>query len=272
MRPDSIAASVPPGTLDPLEQIHRVPFDPIGRLLDRVGAAERIDGVRDAALRGDDLLRPERDRAPIPPSGAPAPRRARCSAATAFRPARPPAPAARRGRCCCRAAARSSVLPAVCVWKRSCCARGSVAPNRSRMMTRPQPPRRAELGDLLEKVVVRVEEERQPLAEPVDVEPGVERRLHVGERIRERERDFLDRRRSRLADVIAADRDRVPVRQLPIAVGEDVGDDPQRRARRIDVGPARDVFLEDVVLDRAGQRRQRRRPACARPRRRARAG
>ena len=30
---------------------------------------------------------------------------------------------------------------------------------------RPQPPRRAELGDLLEEVVVRVEEERQPLAE-----------------------------------------------------------------------------------------------------------
>ena len=39
---------------------------------------------------------------------------------------------------------------------------------------RPQPPRRAELRDLLEEVVVRVEEERQPLAEAVDVEPGVD--------------------------------------------------------------------------------------------------
>ena len=42
-------------------------------------------------------------------------------------------------------------------------------------------------------------------------------------------------------------------RQLPIAVGEDVGHDPERWARRVDVGPARHVFLEDVVLDRAGQ-------------------
>ena len=46
---------------------------------------------------------------------------------------------------------------------------------------RPQPPRRAELRDLLEEVVVRVEEERQPLAELVDVEAGVDRRLHVGD-------------------------------------------------------------------------------------------
>ena len=48
---------------------------------------------------------------------------------------------------------------------------------------RPQPPRGAELRDLLEKIVVRVEEERQPLAEAIDVEAGVERRLHVGERV-----------------------------------------------------------------------------------------
>ena len=74
--------------------------------------------------------------------------------------------------------------------------------------------------------------------------------------MRERERHFLDRGRARLADVIAADRDRVPVRELALAEGEDVGDDPERRARRIDVGAARDVFLEDVVLDRPRQPRQ----------------
>ena len=134
---------------------------------------------------------------------------------------------------------------------------------------RPQPARRAELGDLLEKVVVRVEEERQPLSERVDVEPGVDRRLHVGDRVGERERDFLHRRRSRFADVIAADRDRVPVRQLALAERKDVGDDPQRRARRIDVGAARDVLLEDVVLNRARERRRGARPAAARPRHRA---
>ena len=40
---------------------------------------------------------------------------------------------------------------------------------------RPQPARRPELRDLLEEVVVRGEEERQPLAEPVDVEARVAR-------------------------------------------------------------------------------------------------
>ena len=37
---------------------------------------------------------------------------------------------------------------------------------------RPQAPRGAELRDLLDEVVVRREEERQPLAERVDAEPG----------------------------------------------------------------------------------------------------
>src|SRR5438552_14029880 len=44
---------------------------------------------------------------------------------------------------------------------------------------RPKAPGRAELRDLLEKVVVRVEEERQPLPELVDVETRVDRRLDV---------------------------------------------------------------------------------------------
>ena len=71
-------------------------------------------------------------------------------------------------------------------------------------------------------------------------------------RVREGERHLLHRRRSRFADVIAADRDRVPVRQLALAVGEDVGDDAQRLTRRVDIGAARHVLLEDVVLHRAG--------------------
>ena len=42
--------------------------------------------------------------------------------------------------------------------------------------TGPQPPGGAELRDLLEEVVVGVEEEREALAEGVDVEAGVDRR------------------------------------------------------------------------------------------------
>ena len=104
---------------------------------------------------------------------------------------------------------------------------------------------------------MRVEEERQPLAERVDVEAGVDGGLHVGDGVGERERHFLDRRRARLADVIAADRDRVPLRHVALAEREDVGDDAERRFRRVDVGAARDVLLQHVVLHGAGERRWR---------------
>ncbi len=46
---------------------------------------------------------------------------------------------------------------------------------------RPQPPRGAELGDLFEEVVVGVEEEGELRREVVDCQPGVDRRLHVGD-------------------------------------------------------------------------------------------
>ena len=121
---------------------------------------------------------------------------------------------------------------------------------------RPQPPGRAELRDFLEKIVVGVEEEREPLAELIDVEPRVDRRLHVRDGVCEGERHFLYGGRTGLADVITADRDRVPVRQLAFAERENVGHDPKRRTRRIDVRAARDVLLQDVVLDRARKSRQ----------------
>ena len=96
-----------------------------------------------------------------------------------------------------------SVEPPVCAWKRSASAFGFVAPNRSRMIVRPEPPRRPELRDLLEEVVVRVEEEREPRAEIVRREPGRDRRVAVGDAVRERERELLHRGRARLADVVA---------------------------------------------------------------------
>jgi hypothetical protein len=73
----------------------------------------------------------------------------------------------------------------------------------------------------------------------------------------ERERELLRRRRPRFANVVAADRDRVPHRHLARAKGHHVGDDAERRAGRIDVGAAGDVLLEDVVLQRARQWLQR---------------
>ena len=73
------------------------------------------------------------------------------------------------------------VLPAVCAWNRSCWARGFVAPESIAHDPRPEAASGAELGDLLEEVVVRVEEKRQALSERVDVKPGVDRRLHVSD-------------------------------------------------------------------------------------------
>ena len=113
----------------------------------------------------------------------------------------------------------------------------------------PEPPRGAELGDLLEEVVVGVEEEREARAERVDVEARRQARLDVGAGVGQRERHFLDRGRAGLTDVVAADRDRVPLRHLAFAERDDVGDDPQRRSGRIDVGAAGRVLLQDVVLD-----------------------
>ena len=79
-------------------------------------------------------------------------------------------------------------------------------------LARPDPAGGAVLGDLLEEVDVRVEEERQPRRELVHVEAALDRVLHVGEAVLQRERQLLLRRRARLADVVAGDRDRVPAR------------------------------------------------------------
>ena len=106
-----------------------------------------------------------------------------------------------------------SVEPAVCVWKRSSSERASFAPKRSRMILRPHAPRRAELGDLLEEVVVGVEEERELPGEVVHVQPGVERGPHVGDAVGEREADLLRGGAAGLADVVAGDRDGVPARR-----------------------------------------------------------
>ncbi len=80
--------------------------------------------------------------------------------------------------------------------------------------------------------------------------PAAIARAHVLDRVGEGERQLLHRRRSGLADVVARDRDRIPVRHLGRAEAEDLGDEAQRRRGRIDVRPAGDVFLEHVVLDR----------------------
>ncbi len=94
-----------------------------------------------------------------------------------------------------------------------------------------------------------VPEEGQAWGEGVDVHAGRDRRFHVGDAVGQREGDLLDRRRSRLADVVARNRDRVPVRQVGSAVREGVDDQPHRGPGWVDVRPPGDVLLQDVVLN-----------------------
>jgi hypothetical protein len=75
-------------------------------------------------------------------------------------------------------------------------------------------PRGAELGDLLEEVRVRVEEERKARAKSSMARPLASAASTYATGVRERERDLLDGRRAGLADVVAGDRDRVPPRHL----------------------------------------------------------
>jgi hypothetical protein len=103
------------------------------------------------------------------------------------------------------------------------------------------------------KLLCALKKNDRPLAEPVHVEAGRQAGLHVGAGVGEGERHFLDRGRAGFPDVIAADRDRVPLRHLAFAERDDVGDDPQRRLRRKDVGAAGGVLLEDVVLEGASK-------------------
>ncbi len=118
---------------------------------------------------------------------------------------------------------------------------------------RPDPARRPVLRDLLEEIEMRVEEERQTRGELIDVEAALDRPLDVREPVRERERELLRRRRTRLADVVAGDRDRMPQRHLPRTELDHVRDEPHRRLRRKDVLLLRDVLLQDVRLDRPAQ-------------------
>ena len=118
-------------------------------------------------------------------------------------------------------------------------------------LARPDAPRGAVLGDLLEEVDLGVEEERQARREVVDVEAALDGLLDVGEAVLEREGELLLGGGAGLADVVAGDRDRVPARHV---VGAPLDHVPAQAHRGVDrkapllLG---DVLLEDVRLDRA---------------------
>ncbi len=120
-------------------------------------------------------------------------------------------------------------------------------------LARPDPAGGAVLGDLLEEVEMRVEEEGEPGREIVDREAALYCCLDVGEAVGERERELLGRIRACLADVVPRDRDRMEERHLARAELDHVHDEPHGRLGRVDPFLLRDVFLEDVGLRGAAQ-------------------
>ena len=197
--------------VDLFQHRHRLVLE-IGReALDRPGSAHRIDRVRDSGLRRNDLLGPQRDlRRGLG-------RESQCFVATiAMEGLRPP----QHG---CEGLQRDPHDVVVRLLSRE------RAPGGLRVETqllrfrvshaepvthdaRPQPPRRTELGNLLEEVVVGIEEKRQPPSEPRCVQTGGDDGLDVGDTVSECKRDLLSGGRARLANVVSADRDRVPLR------------------------------------------------------------
>ena len=112
--------------------------------------------------------------------------------------------------------------------------------------------RGAVLRDLFEEIVVRVEEEAEARPEVVDVEAAAARPLDVFDAVVDRESEFLQRGRSGFANVVAADRDGVEARRKFRSELEGVDHQAHRGRGRIDVFLLRDVFLQNVVLDGAG--------------------
>ena len=82
---------------------------------------------------------------------------------------------------------------------------------------------------------------------------GIPDGIEHGLRGRQRKRQLLHRRGSRLLQMIGAHVGRVPLRHGAAGEQDGVLDQPQRRFGWKHVGAAREIFLDDVVLDRARQ-------------------
>ena len=110
----------------------------------------------------------------------------------------------------------------------------------------------AELGNLFKQVVVGVEEERQARSEFINIHADLDGGVNVGDAVGQGEGDFLHGAGTGFTDMVAGDGDGVPLGHVVFTVGKDVGDDAHGLFGRIDVGAARHVLFEDIVLDRAG--------------------
>ncbi len=66
----------------------------------------------------------------------------------------------------------------------------------------PHASRRPEFGDLFQEVVVRVEEKGDLVSKTVNIQAGVDGRLHISNAIRQGKRNFLNGRAACFSNVI----------------------------------------------------------------------
>ena len=99
---------------------------------------------------------------------------------------------------------------------------------------------------------MRVEEERDARDELVNVQTCVYAPLNVLDAVAQCEGEFLKRGRAGLAYVVAAHGNRVVLRDVARAELEGVNDEFHRGADRVNPLLLRDVLLEYIVLERAG--------------------
>ena len=100
---------------------------------------------------------------------------------------------------------------------------------------------------------MRVKKEAELAGKAVNIQPGLERLLDISNAIGQRKGNLLHGGTTGLAHVVAADRNRIPFGHVGGTIEEDVGDQPHRRARRKDIGAARDILFEDIILHRPAQ-------------------
>ncbi len=118
----------------------------------------------------------------------------------------------------------------------------------------PDAPRGAIFRDFFKEIVVRVEEERKLRRKVVHGKAAAEAPLHIFDSVAQSECQFLNRSRACLANVVAADRNRVELRSMARAEFNRVNHQAHRGLRRIDVFLLRDIFLQDIVLQRSAEK------------------
>src|SRR5260370_30118267 len=110
------------------------------------------------------------------------------------------------------------------------------------------------LGYYYEEIVMSVEEKRKLRDKLVHFEAAAHSPFDVLEAVAQGEGQFLDGGRAGFADVIAADGNGVELGRVLNTEFKRVNHQAHGRFRGVDVFLLRNVFLHDVVLERAGNR------------------